>query len=408
MDYSSLLDNINHQLLPKFEHAEKEGLLYHNLRHTKKVMSVIEKMAIYYQLNGKEQFIISAAVMFHAAGYLSDYSNPEKAGAKEASLFFQRKAPLEKIMTTVKECILATKMPHQAKNRLEEIVCDAVLFHLGTNKFLKDCNRMRKEASIKKNIPLSKATWCSMMINLFETHHFFTDYCQDLYYGKKLKNLEKLKMKVKNLAEPKFMLSHEEDKLYKIKETIKDHSLTNLQKSQLPKRGIETMFRITSSNNQRLSDMADNKAQIMITVNSIILSAIISLILRKLEEYFYLAIPTYIILTVCVVTIIFSILATRPSLPLGMFTQQQLKERKVNLLFFGNFYRMDFEQYAEGMFEIMNNREVLYGTLIRDIHTQGVVLGKKYRLLRISYNIFMFGLTASVLAFVIASIITSR
>src|SRR4029077_10363817 len=87
------------------------------------------------------------------------------------------------------------------------------------------------------------------------------------------------------------------------------------EKAKRPERGIETMFRITSGNNQRLSDMADNKAHIMITVNSIILSAIISLLLRKLEDYDFLRFPTYLILTVCVMTIIFSIVATRPSLP---------------------------------------------------------------------------------------------
>jgi len=65
---------------------------------------------------------------------------------------------------------------------------------------------------------------------------------------------------------------------------------------------------------------------------------------------------------------------------------------------------MDFEHYYEGMREVMKDGEFLYASLIRDIHSQGIVLGHKYKLLRISYTIFMFTLIISVLAFGIAII----
>ena len=171
-----------------------------------------------------------------------------------------------------------------------------------------------------------------------------------------------------------------------------------------PERGIETMFRISSTNSQRLSDMADNKAHIMITTTSIIISVLLSLLLRKLEDNPQLVIPTLILLTVCVVTMVFCILATRPRLPDGTFTQDDIKRRDVNLLFFGNFYRMRFDEYDVGMKQMMNDREFLYGTLIRDLYSQGRVLGKKYRLLRKGYSVFMYGIVASVIAFIIATV----
>ncbi|RYD92431.1 MAG: phosphohydrolase, partial [Sphingobacteriales bacterium] len=153
------------------------------------------------------------------------------------------------------------------------------------------------------------------------------------------------------------------------------------------------------------SDMADNKAHIMITVNSIILSAIISLVLRKLDESSFLVIPTFMLLAVSLLTITFSILATRPSIPSGHFSPDDLKARRVNLLFFGNFYRMSLNEYSEGMVQMMEDKDFLYGSLIRDNYSQGVILGRKYRLLRVSYNIFMFGLILSVIAFIVASIL---
>jgi hypothetical protein len=174
--------------------------------------------------------------------------------------------------------------------------------------------------------------------------------------------------------------------------------------TEKPDRGIETMFRISSKNHQELSDMADQKAHILITVNSIILSAIISLVLRRLDQYAYLILPSFLLMTISAVSMTFSILSTRPSIPNGIFSKEDVEDKKVNLLFFGNFYKMKLEEYNYGMLKLMDDKDFLYGSLIKDIYSQGVVLGRKYRLLRIAYNVFMFGLIASVLTFIIAAV----
>lgn len=172
--------------------------------------------------------------------------------------------------------------------------------------------------------------------------------------------------------------------------------------SDKPDRGIETMFRISSKNQQELSDMADQKAHILITVNSIILSAIIGLVLRKVDQYADLIIPSFVLMTVSILSMTFSILATRPSIPDGLFSKQDVDEKRVNLLFFGNFYKMSLEDYNYGMLKVMDDKDFLYRSLIKDVYSQGIVLGKKYQLLRFAYNIFMFGLIVSVIAFIIA------
>jgi len=179
-------------------------------------------------------------------------------------------------------------------------------------------------------------------------------------------------------------------------------------KEELPERGIETMFKISSSNHQRLSDMADKKAHILITVNSIILSAIISLLLRKITEYSFLIVPTLVLLTVSLLAMIFSILSTRPSISKGIFIRSDVDGQNVNLLFFGNFYRTRFEDFNYGMNKMMESKDFLYGSLIRDIYAQGVVIGKKYQLLRAAYNVFMYGLIIAVILFIVASICFSH
>ncbi|HEU4554322.1 MAG TPA: Pycsar system effector family protein, partial [Chitinophaga sp.] len=174
------------------------------------------------------------------------------------------------------------------------------------------------------------------------------------------------------------------------------------KKPKRPERGIETMFRMTSTNHIRLSSMADSKAHIMISTNSIIISILLSVLLRKLEDNPNLIIPSFILLATSVVTIIYSVLATRPNVTQGRFTREDIEKKKTNLLFFGNFHGMGLEEYRWGMQQMMQDADFLYGSMIQDIYHLGVVLGQKYRLLRIAYNIFMFGLIISVAAFIIA------
>jgi hypothetical protein len=106
-----------------------------------------------------------------------------------------------------------------------------------------------------------------------------------------------------------------------------------------------------------------------------------------------------------VLSIVFSILATRPNISEGTFTKEDIANKKTNLLFFGNFHRMALPDYEWGMTEMMGDKVYLYSSMIKDNYFLGVVLARKYRFLRIAYNIFMFGLIASMIAFVITFIL---
>jgi hypothetical protein len=108
-----------------------------------------------------------------------------------------------------------------------------------------------------------------------------------------------------------------------------------------------------------------------------------------------------------VTTIVLAILATRPKISQGVFSREDIMNRKTNLLFFGNFYKASLEEYEWGMTQLMGDPDYLYGTLIKDIHQLGVVLGRKYKLLRIAYNVFMIGIILSVVAFALAVVLNN-
>ena len=399
MDYHALLKKVEHYAVDCFENTPLGMLSYHNRKHTESVAAYAKQLAQHYQLNERDYFIVVASSWFHDLGYTMDRANHEVNGADSAGKFLAGHDVSTTDIDSVKGCILATKIPQDPHNLLEEIVCDADLFHLGTDHFSELNKMLRKEYEEIFHEKVDKDKWRNKTISLLESHKYHTDYARMLLEGQKEKNLVNLKEKFMT----KFQQSHLPGEPLVVSEHKHNNEKPPKSKSDRPDRGIETMFRISSSNHLRLSGMADNKAHIMITVNSIILSAVISILIRKLEEYAYLMIPTFLLLATSLVTIIFAILATRPTLPSGIYSKQDLDEKKINLLFFGNFYRMSLPEYREGMEKMMEDTKYLYGSLITDGYAQGIVLRRKYRLLRNSYNVFMFGLILSVIAFIIAS-----
>jgi predicted metal-dependent HD superfamily phosphohydrolase len=401
MNYQQLLEKVHDHVITYYKEHDTKNLLYHNLNHTQDVATAATQIANHYQLNDDDFFIVLVAVWFHDLGYLTDINSHEEKGAELAAAFLKKHGLNMEYINLIKGCIAATKIPQLPTTLLEEIVCDADLFHLGTDDFFKKDKLLLEEYNLLHHTDKNKYEWRLKTISFVESHNYFTEYCRVLLNDTKGKNLEELKSK-----EAKHDKKLNEQPVSNTEQPISSSEAAAPVKKKnkdRPDKGIETMFRISSSNHQRLSDMADKKAHIMITVNSIILSAIISLVLRRLNEYGYLIIPSFILLTVSLLAMTFSILSTRPSIPNGKFSKADVENQKVNLLFFGNFYKMKLEEFNYGMEKMMEDSDFLYGSLIKDIYAQGEVLGKKYYLLRIAYNIFMFGLIIAVVAFIIAS-----
>ena len=255
-----------------------------------------------------------------------------------------------------------------------------------------------KEEMRLRNLGAMGADWQKNTLVLLESHQFYTSYCKNLLEAEKQKNMAKIKKKIEQVQHDNTspgVIGVEESK------GKKD---TKSGQSGLIAKGIQTMLRLTSENHMKLSEMADNKANILISVNAIIISVILTVLIRKIEVDRHLAIPTFIFLATALITIVISILATRPKITKGRFTREDILNHKTNLLFFGNFYKSELEEYKWGMSMMMKDPNYLYGTLVDDIYYLGKVLGRKYRLVRIAYSVFMIGIIVSAFAFIIAII----
>jgi len=173
-----------------------------------------------------------------------------------------------------------------------------------------------------------------------------------------------------------------------------------LNKALGTNRGIETMFRSAYRVQMDLTGLADNKANMMISINGIIISIIIASVAPKLDANPWLLIPTTIFLVGNLVSIIYAILAARPRVGSTAISLQDLQHSEGNILFFGNFANMSEAEFMEGMIEMVGDNTLIYESMIRNIHGLGSVLKKKFALLHIAYNTFMAALILGVSSFI--------
>ncbi len=369
------------------------GLTYHTADHTRFVARGAEAIGKEDGLDDHTLAIARLAAWFHDVGYAYDTRDHESKSAEIASSFLADKQISEEDTAAVLHCIEATRIPQDPGSEAARVVCDADMLHLAAPDYFDHIERLRQERKYIEGRKITKQELDRVSIKFFDNHQYHTRYGKQVLQEGKEKNYAMIEEKINKRDDKKEQkdLQKEVNKLNKKLEKQKGYS-----------RGVESMFRLTARNQINLSSIADNKSNILISVNTIIISIVLTVLVSRFSEYPNIILPSLIFLTFSLITIIFAILSTRPNISSGTFTKDDIREKKVNLLFFGNFYNMGLEDYDWALGEMMREDDYLYSTMIKDQYFLGKVLAKKYKLLRKAYDFFMFGLIISVIAYVLA------
>ena len=151
-----------------FEKMHNPNLVYHNLEHTKYVVQRTNEIAAHYNLNEKELTISSLAAWFHDTGHLfTDASKHEEQSVEIMKKFMTENDNDPQLIAEIEGCILATKFPRHPQNLLQEIICDADTYHLGTKEF-KEVNKKVFEEHLLRVGPESKEEWNKETLELLE------------------------------------------------------------------------------------------------------------------------------------------------------------------------------------------------------------------------------------------------
>lgn len=401
MENNIILSKAEEFVTEILQSLDSSKLTYHNFDHTKMVVDAAIEIGQAEKLSEDEMETVLLAAWFHDTGFRDTYDGHELRSSAIAEEFLKSHSMSGEKIEGVKACILVTQLGEIPQNKLEKVIRDADIYHVTKNNYEDFSSKLRNEWAQILGKHYSDMEWCEMSLNFLISIKFNTTYgdevlcdLKETVQGKLKKKLKKIKKNIDDSMMDELGINPDELKAMKKK---------LLKAEGKPDRGIETMFRLTSKNHITLSTMADSKANILISVNSIIISILIGALMQKLDSNPHLIIPTVILLSINLGSIVFAILSIRPNVTKGLFTREDIEEHRTNLLFFGNFHKMKREDYHWGMNRLMENKSFLYSSLIDDIYFLGVVLAKKYRLLRTAYNIFMFGIVISVIAFTVSN-----
>jgi len=375
-----------------FKEKLSKKLVYHNYKHTFEIVKISRTLAEEYNLPDEDMEILLLAAWFHDTGYLETYTGHEEKSVEIATAFLQQEGYSEAHIHEIADCILATRTQQPAATLLQEILVDADISNIGKENFFANAELLRVEWEIFLNKFFTDAEWAQFQLDFLLSTTFRTQAAQRLF-GEQLQT----------------NIQGQRDRLNQFSKKQKKKEKQQRETLAQPKRGIETMFQATYSNHMTLSSIADNKANMMISLNAVILSVIITYLGAKTSvlgtEFTrnpILMVPVGTLLLTTIGSVVSAILSAQPDVTSFKIRPNKVKSKKVNLLFFGNFTKIPLEDFKSGMHEIMREKDALYNNMITDIYYLGDVLSKKYRLLRVSYTIFMIGLILTVVSFVIA------
>jgi len=369
----------------------------HNYSATVKMVQTCDLISVQTELGKQDRMKILLSAWFLYAGYANNPENYQNLSAELAVKYYTEKGLDPDSIEEIKESILSTCYPQQPVTVGAQVLCDAEKSWFADKSFFNMLKQYKKEKKSRINNEISNEEWLKENIAILENHIYFTPFSRKMFEKKKEKNKALLEGKLAALQISESEIQ-EPDLPAKNEESIQQ-SLAGEVKLE---RGVESLFRNTSRNQIHLIRLSDYKANLIISINSIIISVILSVLVIRLDANKYLELPTLLLILTSVITILIAVSATRPKINIDSQDKEHFKAAKDNLLYFGNFYKMPFKEYNQVIKETIVDREELYNRLSMDIYHQGIMLAKKFKQINLSYSVFIIGLTLSILVFIVS------
>ncbi len=368
----------------------KEGLTedhqYHDFQHTMYVRDASMTLGRKYELNQEELELLELAALFHDTGFTQQYENHEEKSKEIAAEFLRKQEYPPERIKQVNDLIDATKLGVIPKSLLQKVLKDADFNTFG-NTYMQNSMALRHEWEVFQNVKLTDEEWLQNNMEFWNNHEFYTGEAQAMFGREKRQTLKKFKKQMEKG-------NKSDNKKDKVKSST-DFSLNSSKSAQM-------MFKTTLRNQIDLTNIADNKANIMLTINSGLITVGITLIAGQIKDQQFLIYPFAALMTTCVLTIIFATLATRPAKMGGTTPIENIDNGNTNLFFFGNFFKMSQPDYRAGLKKVVENDDLLDKTIVNDLYYLGLSLGRKYSRLHTTYSVFMFGMVITVIVYAIA------
>lgn len=360
------------------------NLYFHNIAHTLRVKKAAVELAKAEKVSKADREILTLAALFHDTGFVNAYEGHEGESQIIAAIYLRNKGYPEDKIEKVKQLIGITNPKIAPASLLEKIICDADTAHVGEKKYKTRMSNLRKEWELnKKDYYPTDFQWAEENLSFLQDKHtFYTKAAKAAYQDRKSKNINKCKTRLQAAQ--------------KIEQKRLDEFSVAKNKAAL------TMFKTSLRNHIDLTAIADNKSNIMLSVNALLLTIGMPIFASYLSDKLYLLAPAIVFMFTCITTMVFATLSTRPIKMDGNTNLAKVPSGKTNLFFFGNFYNLGLNTYQEEIKKVIANKDQLDTSIINDLYFLGHSLGNKFRYLRICYNVFIVGIGLSLISFLVS------
>lgn len=393
-DDHGILQKAGDYLKTIFDQRQQAKLVFHNYSALNNALQLAKEICINENASTEETETAILATGFYYAGFVLDYNQPEVAGKKQLQVFLNSEnIPAETIGSVLKS-IDAISGKSMASRRTDQIAADAIVVSTYIKDYSERHQLLKLEREFIQSLVLDRGEWAQLQLQELLQLKLHTAYARQQFEPALVQNILLHKQRIEK----------EQRNLQKTaqNEINSKAPFKNIEEN-LPLRTMQTFFRANYRNHINLSAIADNKANIMISVNSILISVLITFLsYRNISTSNpMILLPVVIFLVTGLASLTFAILSARPKVTNLNANNQELSEVRKNIVFFGNFVTLKLDQYEEAMDEMFRDGELLIGNMTRDLYFLGKVLDKKYRYLTVSYNIFMVGFVVTVGTFLV-------
>jgi len=363
-----------------------EGNFNFGLSFCKRISNECLKIAGEEKLTGFELGNALLACSFRYAG-VTNIMVIEDTGRRLLDDFTRQVDYPQEQVRVVHEMITKHMAKEAPGDLLEKVVWDALDYRLAMEDFFLHILYLKDEMH-RMNHKYEEIAILNKLREEFSGEHCHTDYAKKKYSAELIRNQSKLIKRIQRLTENR--------------NTEKN---TN---TVMTDRETEDLFKIAFRNYVKLVDVADSKAGLLIHVNSILISVVIGFVISRTEKYPMLIVPSFLILGVSFLTILLSILASRPQR--NSYIQDKAS-KSYQTFFFGSFDLIgsefrdaDFDSYSVELANFLKSgKDNVYNEIYKEVFNVRKVLSKKFTFLSYAYIVFISGLALSIVAFFIAT-----
>ena len=391
----SIVQKAQKQVLQIFNQRQDARLVYHNYKLSTDIVKQIESIGVAEAASIKSIEQAQLAAWFLNVGYLMEYDNHILLSLKELEGFLNANQYPQEDKAIALACLEAfNKKMYYPATAAEVLFQDGFQITSYIDNYFQRSPLLKLEWELISGKQMAKSEWAKLQLRQLLDVRLYTHSGRERFEPILAQLIHSQKEGLDKYAASGKMGEEEgETALRKFQDIEK----------KIPGRAIQTFFRSNYRNHINLSNIADGKANIMISVNSILISVLISILTYRniAETNPMVLMPIVIFLLTGLASFIFAVLSARPKVTSVINKKMNREEIKKNIVFFGNFVQLDLDQFEEAMDAMFRDGELMYGNMTRDLYQLGKVLDRKYRFLTISYTIFMIGFIAAVSTFLV-------